>query len=200
MKNILPDWLYCCISQKYNLCEIQEIRIRVNQPIQICYRGKYLELMNETGLYLKTIIANEDLMDYIISVATKNSLYAFEDQIKNGYIVTGSGIRIGLCGTAVIKKGEVSFIKKITSINVRISHAIKDCSEPIIDYLVSNGVVKNTLIVSSPGAGKTTLVRDIATKLSNDFKIPNVMIVDEKFELGGENQNFDLGGKNEILL
>ena len=199
MKNILPDWLYCCIVQKYHLSDIQEIRIRVNKPIQICYRGKYLELMNEAGLYLKPLIADNQLIDYIISVATKNSFYAFEDQIKNGYIVTGDGIRIGLCGTAVIKKGEVSFIKKITSINIRIAHAVQDCSESIINYLVANGVVKNTLIVSSPGAGKTTLVRDIATKLSNDFKIPNIMIVDEKFELGGENQIFNLGANVDLM-
>ena len=158
MKSILPDWLYCNITQKYNLNEIQELRIRANQPMQICYRGKYFVLMNDSGLYLKPINATKDLIDYIISAATKNSLYAFEDQIKNGYIVTGSGIRIGLCGTAVLKKREVTFLKQITSLNIRIAHQVIGCSESIINYIVTNSKVKNTLIVSSPGAGKTTLV------------------------------------------
>ena len=199
MKSILPDWLYCNISQKYSLSDIQEIRIRLNQAIQICYRGKYFVLTNESGLYIKPIVATRDLIDYIISTSTKKSIYAFEDQIKNGYIVTGEGIRIGLCGTAVMKKGEVSFIKNISSLNIRIAHQVSGCSSSIINYIVSNGKVKNTLIISPPGSGKTTLVRDLANKLSNDFHIPNIMLVDEKFELGGENQIFDIGENVDIM-
>ena len=199
MKSILPDWLYCVISQKYSLSDIQEIRIRLNQAIQICYRGRYIVLTNESGLYLKPIVATRELIDYIISTSTKKSIYAFEDQIKNGYIVTGEGIRIGLCGTAVMKKGEVCFIKNISSLNIRIAHQVSGCSSSIINYIVSNGKVKNTLIISPPSSGKTTLVRDLANKLSNDFHIPNIMLVDEKFELGGENQIFDIGENVDIM-
>lgn len=199
MINILPEWLYKQILDKYTLSEIQEIRIRTSHAVQLCYKGRYIELMNEKGLYLKPIIATEELIEYIISMATKQSLYAFDDQIKSGYIVTGNGIRIGLCGTAVVKNNEVSFLKKIRSLNIRIGHKVSGCSKLIINYLVSNGKVKNTLIVSSPGAGKTTLVRDIAEKLSNEFRIPNIMVVDERFELGGENFTFNLGANVDLM-
>ena len=199
MRNLLPEWLYSIISLKYNLNDIQEIRIRNNQVIKICYKGKYIDLMNDAGLYLKPINATSELIEYIISVATKQSMYAFDDQIKKGYIVTNNGIRIGLCGTAVVKNNEVSFIKKISSLNIRIAHKILGCSEPIINYLVSNGKVSNTLIVSSPGAGKTTLIRDIVEKLSNDYLVNNIMVIDEKFELGGEQAVFNLGANVDLM-
>ena len=199
MNNILPDWLYGLIKERYELGEIQEIRIRKNQPIQICYKGKYMDIQSNSGLYLKSIIANQELIDYILSVATKRSLYAFDEQIKNGFIVTDNGIRIGICGTAVTKSGEVTFIKKISSLNIRIGHQIFDCSKAIINYLVSNNIVKNTLIVSSPGAGKTTMLRDIVSKLSIDFNIPNIMVIDERFELAGQNTSFNLGFNVDLM-
>lgn len=199
LKSILPEWLYRCLSENFSLDEIQEIRVRRNQPIQICFKGKMIELKNNSGLYLKPIVATAELIDYIISAATKQSLYAFDEQIKNGYIVTENGIRIGLCGTAVVANDKISFIKNISSLNIRIGHNICGCSNEIINYIASNGYVKNTLIVSAPGAGKTTLLRDIILKLSNDFNIPNIMVVDEKFELAGEKQNFNLGKNTDVM-
>ena len=88
MKDLLPEWLYNHLFQNYELEKIQEIRIRKNQPIQICYKGKMIELRTNSGLYLKPLCATSEIIDYIISGATKQSLYAFDDQIKNGYIVT----------------------------------------------------------------------------------------------------------------
>ncbi len=199
MKNILPDWLFQNLSQNYNLAFIQEIRIRKNQPIQICYKGKMVELKSNTGLYLKPLFATSETIDYIISVATKHSLYAFDEQIKNGYIITENGIRIGLCGTAVVSDGKISLIKKISSLNIRIGHNIVDCSSEIIHFIISNQKVKNTLILSAPGEGKTTLLRDIVLKLSNNFNIPNIMVIDEKFELSGEIQSFDLGKNVDVM-
>lgn len=199
MKNILPDWLYTQILNNYSLNGIQELRIRKNQPIQICYKGTYVELKGNSGLYLKPIIASTELIDYIISNVTKKSLYAFEEQIKNGYIVTENGIRIGICGTVVNSNDKITFIKNITSLNIRIAHNVRGCSDEIINYIYSNGLVKNTLIVSSPGAGKTTLLRDIINKLSDEFDIKNIMVVDEKFELEGENQLYNLGKNVDVM-
>ena len=199
MKNILPEWLFEYLSQNYHLDEIQELRIRKNQPIQICYKGKMIELKSNSGLYLKSLYATADIIEYIISVATKQSLYAFSDQIKNGYIVTDNGLRIGLCGTAVMNDDKIKFIKNITSLNVRVGHNIVDCSNEIIGYIVSCKKVKNTLIISSPGEGKTTMLRDIINKLSNRYNIPNIMVIDEKFELSGENQKFNLGKNVDVM-
>ena len=199
MKNILPDWLFQNLSQNYKLCDIQEIRIRKNQPIQICYKGKMIELKSDTGIYLKPLYASAEMLEQIVLVATKHSLYAFDEQIRNGYIITENGIRIGLCGTAVVKDGKISLIKKISSLNIRIGHNVVDCSNDIIHFIVSGQKVNNTLILSAPGEGKTTLLRDIVLKLSNKFNIPNIMVVDEKFEIAGETQNFDLGKNVDVM-
>lgn len=199
MKNILPDWLFQNLSQNYKLCDIQEIRIRKNQPIQICYKGKMIELKSDTGIYLKPLYASAEMLEQIVLVATKHSLYAFDEQIRNGYIITENGIRIGLCGTAVVKDGKISLIKKISSLNIRIGHNVVDCSNDIIHFVVSGQKVNNTLILSAPGEGKTTLLRDIVLKLSNKFNIPNIMVVDEKFEVAGETQNFDLGKNVDVM-
>ena len=199
VKDILPEWLYSCLVQNYKLDYIQEIRIRKNQPIQICYQGKIIEPTLDSGLYLKSIYATDDLITYIISVATKQSLYAYEDQIKSGFIVSDNGIRIGLCGTAVMENGEVKFLKKITSLNIRVGHNIKDCSNEILNYLVSSNRVKNTLIISAPGNGKTTMLRDIIVKLSMKYNVANIMVVDEKNEIAGENKCFSLGKSVDVL-
>lgn len=199
MRKLLPEWLFQHLSQNYKLCDIQEIRVRKNQPIQICYKGKMVELKSDTGIYQKPIYATNEILEYIVAVATKNSLYAFDEQIKNGYIITDNGIRIGLCGTAVVNSGKISLIKKISSLNIRIGHNIVDCSSEIIHFVVTNKSVKNTLILSAPGEGKTTLLRDIVLKLSNKFNIPNIMVIDEKFELSGENQSFDLGKNVDVM-
>ena len=60
---------------------------------------------------------------------------------------------------------------------------------------------KNTLIISPPGSGKTTLVRDIIYKLSNEKKIDNILVVDERFEIAasGESSNIDVGIRSDII-
>lgn len=199
MKNILPEWLFSLISKNYNLEDVQELRVRKNQPIQICYKGRCVELKTDSGLYLKPIYATSELIDYIISYATKKSLYAFEDQIRKGYIVTDNGLRIGICGIGISSDDKITFIKNITSLNIRIAHQVPNISNEIINYIVSSDTVKNTLIVSPPGAGKTTILRDIIKKLSDEFEINNIMVVDEKFELAGENQRFDLGKNVDVM-
>lgn len=199
LKSILPEWLYVVITQNYNLEDIQEIRVRKNKPIKICYKGKIIDLKTNSGLYLKPIIASSELIEYIISCSTKNSLYAFEEQIKSGFIVTENGLRIGLCGTAVVNNDKITFIKNISSLNIRIGHNIPDVSKTIFNYIASNHEVKNTLIISPPGAGKTTFLRDIIQKLSEFQDIPNIMVVDEKFELAGENQRFSLGNNVDVM-
>lgn len=189
MFNILPDWMYNKIACDYVLDYVYEIRLRVNRPIVINYKGCYKIITNKEGYAEVPIIANFDLINYIIAVSTKQSFYAYNNQIKQGFITTDNGIRIGLCGTVVYDKGEIATIKDITSLNIRISHQVANCSDKIINLLCVNDVVKNTLIISPPGAGKTTLVRDVVTKLSNDKKINNILVVDERFEIAGNQKN-----------
>lgn len=199
MKNIIPDWIFRQIENKFKLDDIQEIRLRQDKPVQICYKGKYLQIKHSDGIYQTPLIANKETIDFVISRATKNSLYAYEDQIKNGYIVTENGIRIGLCGTAVIRNNQITFLKNITSLNIRFAHRVADCSREIMNYIIVNSTLKNTLIISEPGAGKTTIIRDIIEQMSKQFNIPNILVIDERFELAGENNKFNLGDNVDII-
>ena len=200
MFNIFPEWLYNKIAGDYLKDYIYEVRIRVGKPIVICYKGCYEKITINNGLKKNFIIATKDLIEYIVSRATKNSLYAFNNEIKQGYITTDSGIRIGICGQVVYDKKEVSTIKNISSLNIRIAHQVVNCSDSVIDLIIQNRRVKNTLIVSPPGAGKTTMIRDIVTKLSNEKNIQNILVIDERYELAGVGEYaFNLGDSVDVI-
>lgn len=183
--NILPEWLYNEITKSYITEFIYELRIRANKPIVINYKGVYQVITNKDGYKNIPIIATGDLIEYVVSVATKQSLYAYNEQIKHCYITTDSGIRIGICGRVVMNDNKVATVKNISSINIRISHQVPNCSEKVLNFVCGNGRVKNTLIISPPGAGKTTLIRDLTLKLSNEKQIKNILVVDERFEIAG---------------
>ena len=200
MLSIFPEWLVQKISAKYLTDYIHEIRIRANKPILINYKGKFQVLTEKEGYTAVSVNGSYDLINYILSITTKQSLYAYNNQIKQGFITTDSGIRIGLCGMVVYNQGEVATIKNITSLNIRIPHQVFGCAESVIELICSNDNVKNTLIISPPGAGKTTLVRDIVFKLSNEKQVKNILVVDERYEIAGVDCNgFDVGQFVDVM-
>ena len=200
MFKLLPNWLSSIISKIYLLDYIYEIRIRLNKPIMINYRGKYEKLIDCSNYNSKTVYANNELINFIITVATKQSIYAYNEEIKHCYIHAESGIRIGVCGTVVYNNGKILTIKNITSLNIRIAHQVLNCSEKIIDFIYSNKIVKNTLIVSPPGQGKTTMIRDIVYKLSDEKEVDNILVVDERFEIaGGGDKELKIGNLTDII-
>ena len=197
--SVLPTWLREKVFEQFNEKLISEIRLRLNQPILVEYKGEVYSL-KENRANMSNIIADSGLMNNILEVATKQSLYAYIDQIRNGYITTDAGERIGLCGTVVYNEDKVSTIKNITSINIRIPHQVEKCSKNIINFILSNQIIKNTLIISPPGAGKTTMIRDIAFELSQS-DIKNILVIDERFELFGVcERQCDLKFKNIDIL
>ena len=199
MKNLLPTWLYLAISKEFPEEYVYELRVRLNKPLLINFKGRPYELIINDGTSNEPYIASGDLISYIVSVATKQSLYAYAEQIKKGYISTDNGVRIGLCGTGVYNDENLSMLKQITSLNIRFGHKIYGCSKDIIKFVLDGDTVKNTLIISPPGAGKTTLLRDLIFKLSNEFCIQNILVVDERFELAGLAQEFDLGNNVDVI-
>ena len=200
MQSIFPEWLYKKLTRDYLIDFIYEVRLRVGKPIAVHYKGNYENITINDNYQTKNIIATKELIDYVFTSATKHSLYAYNSEIKEGYVTTDSGIRIGLCGQVVYDKNEVATIKNITSMNIRISHQVKNCSARIIDFVAQNGIVKNTLIVSPPGAGKTTMIRDIVSKLANEKNIQNILVVDERFEIiGCGNGIFEVGDGVDVV-
>lgn len=179
---------------------IQEIRIRCNRPI-------ILKLRN--GDIIIDYIINQCELLQILEKICNNSIYAYKNQICNGFITIKGGHRVGITGTAVIEDEKVINLKYINGINFRIAREVFNCSEKIIEQIIDkeNNTIYNTLIVSSPGKGKTTILRDTIRKISNgipelDFLGKNCGVVDERGEIAaiyhGVPQN-DIGIRTDVI-
>lgn len=198
------------IFEKTNIdfSHIYEIRLRVNAPLILIYKGNEFfvsglgKLTNQDKeAYEVTADDVKGMMEYV----SNYSLYAFEDEIKQGFITIQGGHRVGIAGKAILDGDKVKGIKYISYINLRISHQIKDCALPILPYVTELEDVRHTLIISPPRCGKTTLLRDLIRQLSNGYRgFPGttVGVVDERSEIGGSflgiPQN-DLGIRTDIL-
>ena len=160
---------------------IQEIRIRINRPL-------ILKLRNG-DICINYIVTEKDILQTLEKLC-ENSLYAYKKQISEGYITIKGGHRVGLTGTGVIENEEIINIKYISSLNFRIAREVKGCSKYILKEIIDkeNNTIFNTVIVSPPGKGKTTMLRDIIRNLSNgmeelSFKGKNCGVVDERGEI-----------------
>lgn len=170
------------IIEKLNMDNLYEIRLRKGFPIIVNYNFKkfYISKNGLTDYESQGIVCSNKLINEIILSVTEHSLYAFNDKLKNGFITTKDGDRIGIAGECVFDK-EIITIKNVASLNIRVSHEINGCSDDWFDYLQKGQDFYNTLIISPPFCGKTTVLKDIARKI-NTFCNKNILIVDERGE------------------
>ncbi len=190
--------------------KLQEIRLRMNAPLLIIYANKEAFITEDAKMVdnpskAVQITKNEirETMEYI----SNYSLYAFEEEIRQGFITINGGHRIGIAGKTIIEDDSIKGMKHISFINIRLAHQIKGCADPVIPYLINswaNGIY-HTLIISPPRCGKTTLLRDIIRQFSdgsNYLDGMSVGVVDERSEIGacymGTPQN-ELGIRTDIL-
>ena len=171
--------------------------MRVNEKLIVVIKNKKFYLKDNNNEYFTV---SRTILDNFIRRISENSIYAFNDNIINGYITLPSGIRVGLCGTVVMQDNKVVTIKDFQSVNIRIPHTIRNCSIPAYEYIV-DGEIKNTLILSSPGAGKTTFLKDLIYQLNIKNQSKNILIADERNEIcsvvNGETNQY-LGGFCDI--
>lgn len=190
--------------------ELVEIRLRIGKPlIMVSYDGEHILKeyggdTRENNYSYDYIVKHEDIQA-TMELVSNYSLYAYEDEIRQGFITVRGGHRVGFAGQVILENGRIKSLKHISFINIRVSHEIKGCGNTVIPYIYKAGRVLNTLIVSPPGCGKTTLLRDMVRIISdgNSFgKGMNVGIVDERSELGacymGKPQN-DVGIRTDVL-
>lgn len=186
LKDYLDEKIYALIVKNFSFEDITEIRMRVNERIIISLKSKKYYLKDDAET---PVIVTRHLIDTFIKKISENSIYAFNEQIINGFITLPKGIRVGLCGTVVMNNDKIITIKDFQSVNIRIPHLIKNCSLNAYDFLVTDNV-KNTLILSSPGCGKTTFLRDFIYQLNIHNIKKNILIADERNEIcsfvGGE--------------
>lgn len=186
--------------ENVNFEKIEEIRIRVNRPV-ILKMG-----LNE--VVLKHCVDTEGILN-ILQNFCNSSIYSYQNQICGGFLTIPGGHRVGISGSAIVKDGKVSNVTNLFSLNIRIAKEIKGCCTPILQYIIdiSKNTVYNTLIVSPPGAGKTTMLRDIVNKISNgipeiNFKGINVSVIDERGEIAAMHKGIpqnDIGIRTDVL-
>lgn len=162
--------------------QLQEIRLRVDRPLALCVGG-IKRLPNQGG----QVVSRKEFRE-VLEYISRYSLYAFEEEIKRGFLTIPGGHRIGLAGQVVAENGRVKTMKHISFLNIRIAHERKGCANPVMPYLFEKGEFLSTLIASPPGAGKTTLLRDIIRQVSSGGKMfaeKTVSVIDERSEIAG---------------
>lgn len=163
--------------------DFQEIRIRLNMPLEIKVNGKkhlLLENGTTTDDFKRAFVVNKEAFLHTLSKISAHSMYAFSDELKNGFITLKGSHRVGIVGTCVIENGVIKSVKDISSLNIRLSHEIIDVSKKITKIYQND--IENTLIISPPGGGKTTLLRDLIRVFSDEFN-KTVGVVDERSEI-----------------
>ncbi len=193
---------------KLDMNKLHEIRLRTDMPLILKYSGKEYMIDENGNMREKTdkpyIIRQNDMretMEYI----SNYSLYAFEEEIKQGFLTITGGHRVGITGKTITENGNIKSVRYISSANIRVSHEIKGCSKEALQYIRNASGIYNTLIISPPGCGKTTLLRDLIRNISNGWdNVPGrtVGVVDERSEIAacymGIPQN-DVGIRTDVL-
>lgn len=199
LRALFPPEICKLINSRFNMSGVYEIRVRIDKPIYINYYGEYIALKGEFG---EVYYSDKKLVEYIIASATDSSIYRFNNQIKEGFITTETGIRIGLAGEVVKENYEVKTIKNLSGLVIRIPHEIKGCSREIMPFIVSSNNINNTLIISPPGCGKTTILRDICHQLSLEPRLYNILVADERFEIASVDRGIprmDVGLTSDVI-
>lgn len=184
-----------------DIVSIGEIRLRA---------GGYLTVKRQQGEAFVTYGGNLSMstanavrvfkndIDYTYKRAFENSLYSFEEELKNGYITTKGGNRVGFSSSFIYENGKVTRIHEVTGINIRIAREVLNASKPVFEQ-IDFKKPRSLIICGPPSSGKTTLLRDIARELGNRY---TVVIIDERNEIAsasnGEIEN-DIGRFSDVL-
>lgn len=188
---------------------LQEIRLRSGQPVILylgqkeCFLGKNGQLTFDSK---EAHYMTSKELDCVIQHICKYSMYAFEDELRQGFMTVPGGHRIGIAGQVILNEDRtIRNIKHISYLNIRISHEVLGVADRVLPYLYQNGQLLNSIIISPPGCGKTTLLRDLIRQISNGNRYGKgrtVGVVDERSEIAGsylgEAQN-DVGVRTDIL-
>ena len=180
----LPDRIRIPLQRARSAFEdkVTEIVLRTDAPVCI-YERKRMFFITDNGFltdsaYTENLLtASSKEMEQIVLRLCDYSVYAFQNEINSGFITIDGGVRVGLCGKAVINKGEITNVRDISSLSFRVARDISGCATSLIQKLDPLGGV---LICGIPGSGKTTLIRDAARQLSYQYR---VTVLDERGEL-----------------
>ncbi len=179
------------VTENIDLERIEEIRIRANRNIILKYTDK-----EQVTDFIPT---QRDMLS-MLQTFCDNSIYSYQSQICSGFITIVGGHRIGITGNIVMRDEKIVNINYISSLNIRVAKEIIGASNEVMTQVIENGNINNTIIVSKPGCGKTTILRDLVRNLSNMGY--TISLIDERGEIAamykGIPQN-DVGLRTDIL-
>lgn len=140
----------------------------------------------------------------VLEIASQASAHTVLDRVQSGFVTVKGGHRVGICGSAVVKDGEIHNLRQLSSMAIRIAREVPDAGAEVLPQLVEGGRLQSALVLSPPGAGKTTLLRDLIRRVSDGMGAPplRVGVADERGELaamyGGVPMN-DLGARTDVM-
>lgn len=193
LRAILPEKVQQALKH-LPLSQIYELRLRANAPAVACIDGHNFPLKGVD-------VTCEDLAN-MVHKAAEYAIYAVLDQMVKGFITIRGGVRIGIAAEFVMEHGQITAVKNISSLCIRIPHAVKNCAYAVLPYLFDLQRPLSTLIVAPPGAGKTTMLRDLAREIGQKYPHLNTLLLDERGELAacyqGEPQ-LDVGQNCDVI-
>lgn len=187
--------------------QLEEVRIREARPLEVITseRSWFLGPSGVTHQPESAYIPDREDCGKMLNLISHHSLYALEEELRRGYVTIEGGHRIGLVGRAVVEDGRVRRLRSVTGFSLRMAREVRGAAKPVIPYLHENGWLLNTLIVSPPQCGKTTLLRDLVRIVSaGGREIPShkVGVVDERSEIAGCVEGVpqhDIGPRTDVL-
>lgn len=191
------------------LYNIEELRLRLGKPLSLAGSGMEL-FLNPEGktTAAKAYKVTEDDLKSSLQLVCNFSMYSVEEELRNGFVTINGGHRVGVCGRTVVERGKVKTLKDISYMNFRVAKEIIGASDKAIGYLIrSPDSIYNTLIISPPQCGKTTMLRDLVRSFSSGsegchFKGVKVSLIDERSEIAacslGIPRN-DVGIRTDVL-
>lgn len=209
---------------------LQEVRIRCGKPILLYKDGREWSLdekghlyayeteprtehrtenrreyRTERGIEYEAIVGDAELIRELLAIFSRHSLYAYEDEIRQGFLTVEGGHRVGISGRVVLEHQGIRTIKDISGLNIRLAHEYPGCADGVLPWMYENQNVVSTLFLSPPGAGKTTMLRDAIRQISNGTVYGagvTVSVVDERSELGACYHGIpqcDLGMRTDVM-
>jgi stage III sporulation protein AA len=207
LKKYLPQAIFSALAaiDESIASVIEEIRLRTTRPLMVYTCGKGYCVSADGGLSDSNgLFVSEDDVEQTFNALTGQSPYAYEDEIRQGFLTLSNGIRAGLAGSALITGGNLRTYKTVSGINFRIPREAKGIAQELLRYISKEGSLQSTLIISPPRLGKTTLVRDIARCAGSGMglKPSRVTVVDERQEIAASVYGrplFDVGRETDVV-
>mgnify|MGYP001147721528 CR=1 FL=1 len=171
---------------------LQEIRLRAGGPVMLRISRKECFLTKDGSLTRdpsRALYIGRKELDGVLNHICRYSVYAYEEELRQGFLTVPGGHRIGVAGQVVADgDGGVKKLKHISYLNIRIAHEILGVADPVMPFLYEKGRFLSGMIISPPGCGKTTMLRDIVRQISdgNPYGAGQcVGVVDERSEIAG---------------